>query len=1318
MMQTSRVARRFLRALKTSAAVSGILLSLALGTSLHASRNSPAQKKAYLVATSHLDTQWRWTIQTTIRDYIPNTLRGNLALLERYPEYVFNFEGAFRYMLAKEYYPQEYARMADYIRAGRWHVTGSGVDACDVNIPSPESLIRQVLYGNGFFKKEFGKSSCDLFLPDCFGFGYALPSIAKHCGLVGFSTQKLTWGSSVGIPFDIGLWQGVDGNTLIAALDPGAYVSDLIQDQSRDSVVERAIDRQYQRSGLAAAYRYYGTGDVGGAPSEGSVKWLEKSLHSDGPITVVSAAADQLYRELSPAQQQALPRYNGELLMSTHGTGCYTSQAAMKRWNRKNELLANAAERAAVVADWFGAARYPKEKLNDAWVRFLWHQFHDDLTGTSIPEAYEFSWNDEIISANQFAAVLEHSVAAASRGLDTQVVGRPIVVYNPLSYDRQDVVEITVPREGMKSYARIFDRSREVPSQVLSVTPTSLRMIFLARTPSVGFKVYSLRYSDTPYPEATDLHISASRLENKRYRLTLNAQGQVVSVRDKKANRELLSAPLHLQLLNNTSIEWPAWEVMYKDLSVPPRATVDSPAQVTVVENGPVRVCLRITQKKDSSTFIQNISLAAGEAGDRILFSLAVNWNTRGTLLKAAFPLSVRNDQATYDLGVGAIARPTNSEKLYEVPAQQWADLTDARGEYGVAVFNDCKYGWDKPEDHTLRLSLLHTPTTGSGFQDQSAQDLGFHQMTFGLMGHVGSWQQSGVVQQAGSLNQPLLAFLVGRHSGCANELSFVSLDTDQIIIHAIKQAEASDEIVVRLCESSGRPAEQAALKFFAPVQSARELNGSEEVIAPLKVQQGGLRLTFAPYQLRTIAVRLAAPPRAVEPVLCQPLVLSYNLDAFSSNEDRSDGDLDGNGVCCPSELISDTVHCEEVAFKMGSTAPGSLNALACHGQTLRLPFSDCNRVHLLAASRREDVSCTLLVGGQPHEWKVQSFRGNIGQWDSRLADGTVTEIGRLNGVEVETFSLTPGFIKTDRIAWVGTHAHTPDNDVPYKFCCLYRYDFPLPDGVRSITLPNQEAVVVFAVTCSREENGGTRALSPLFDRFPDNQVTIVSAENALCFVDKLLISLAASPSQKEVRYTLDGSEPGASSLLYQAPFFIDRTTLVKACAFDPLYNAGPVAAKRFFRSSLRPAVAAPDGDAGVCCSYYEGVWKWLPNFSQLSPIRTAVLSDFSLPDQVREDHFAVLFTAAINIPADGFYTFYTRSDDGSALWIDDVKVVDNDGSHGADEKAGLIGLAAGWHPITVLYFEDHGEQSLQVSYAGPGVPKQTIPAERLRQRP
>ena len=183
-------------------------------------------KTLYVVSTAHLDTQWNWTIQDTIRGHVPNTLRGNFAHFEKFPHYVFSFEGAFRYMLAKEYYPADYARLKGYVAKGRWAVAGSFVDACDVNIPSPESLIRQVLFGNGYFRREFGKTSRDVFLPDCFGFGYALPSIAAHCGVKGFSSQKLTWGCWTNIPFsNIGRWIGPDGASVVAVLQPGAYNS-------------------------------------------------------------------------------------------------------------------------------------------------------------------------------------------------------------------------------------------------------------------------------------------------------------------------------------------------------------------------------------------------------------------------------------------------------------------------------------------------------------------------------------------------------------------------------------------------------------------------------------------------------------------------------------------------------------------------------------------------------------------------------------------------------------------------------------------------------------------------------------------------------------------------------------------------------------------------------------------------------------------------------------------------------------------------------------------------------------------------------------
>ncbi|MGB0714554.1 MAG: hypothetical protein ACPGXK_01670, partial [Phycisphaerae bacterium] len=186
--------------------------------------SQPDNKALYCVGYAHLDTQWRWDFVTTIDEYIKATLDQNFERFESFPDYVFSFTGSVRYEMMKEYYPERYERLKQYIEDGRWFVSGSSVDEGDVNVPSSESIIRQILYGNLYFKREFGKVSSDFMLPDCFGFPASLPTLFSHCGLIGFSTQKLTWGSAVGIPFKVGVWEGPDGNGIISALDPGPYV--------------------------------------------------------------------------------------------------------------------------------------------------------------------------------------------------------------------------------------------------------------------------------------------------------------------------------------------------------------------------------------------------------------------------------------------------------------------------------------------------------------------------------------------------------------------------------------------------------------------------------------------------------------------------------------------------------------------------------------------------------------------------------------------------------------------------------------------------------------------------------------------------------------------------------------------------------------------------------------------------------------------------------------------------------------------------------------------------------------------------------------
>jgi alpha-mannosidase len=948
-----------------------VLGSYAIGNAqVEKASGNGKERNLYVVASSHLDTQWRWTIQKTINEYIPATFRDNFKLFKVFPNYVFSFEGAFRYMLLKEYYPEEYEQLKPYVADGRWRVAGSWVDAVDVNVPSAESLVRHVLYGNGYFKQEFGKTSRDVFLPDCFGFGYALPSIASHCGIECFSTQKLSWGSSVGIPFDIGVWEGVDGSSLIAALNPGAYVSRVRDDLSRDSAWLSTIDNQGETSGLYAGFKYFGTGDIGGAPDSTSVSWVDLSMESDGPIDVKSIGSDDLAGIITPTERDKLPRYKGELLMTRHGIGCYTSQAALKRWNRKNEMLADAAERASVIAHLLGSIDYPRETLKETWIRFLWHQFHDDLTGTSIPEAYEFSWNDEILCLNRFAAILENAVEATAPALDTRVIGIPLVVFNPLSIARQDIVEATVIFDMKTPEAvRVYDPDgKEVPSQVAEDLGDSLRILFLASVPSVGYAVYDVRPSNESCELNTGMHVTMSTLENNRYRVRIDENGDVASIVDKAGERELLKAPVRLELLYDKPDNWAAWEIDYDEIMSEPRAVVGENVGIRIVEDGPARVAVEVIRTTDNSIFRQTIRLSAGLAGDRLEFDTDVDWYERGTLLKAAFELTTSSDNVTYDLGLGCIERGVNTPELYEVPGHQWADMTGVDGDYGIAILNDCKYGWDHPDRETLRLTLIHTPgvpENWSWIDDQRSQDNGHHKFTYAICGHRGDWRDGGIQWQAVRLNQPLLAFQTSGHAGELGKVfSLVEISsTDmtgevpspdpqpQIAVKAVKLAEDSDQIVIRLQELLGKPADDLQLHFARPVASVREVNGAEEPLGDVEVSDGVLTMSFTPYQPRAFAVVFELKKRRMQWNVCQPLQVPFNLDGISTDDDRTDGDFDGTGNTLSGDLLPDALVYQDIPFVFGPKNSGVSNTVSCRGQMVTLPPGTFNRLYVMATA-------------------------------------------------------------------------------------------------------------------------------------------------------------------------------------------------------------------------------------------------------------------------------------------------------------------------------------------------------------------------------
>ncbi|MDD4644854.1 MAG: glycoside hydrolase family 38 C-terminal domain-containing protein, partial [Bacteroidales bacterium] len=1191
--------------------ISVIGLSALCGQAWSQDGSSPKNKALHVVGTAHFDTQWQWTIQTSINEYLPNTFNDNFKLFEKYPDYKFSFEGAIKYMLMKEYYPEAYQRVKEYIAGGQWNICGSSLDATDVNIPSPESVIRTILIGQNYYKKEFGVKSYDIFLPDCFGFGYALPTIMHHCGLTGFSTQKLTWGAPFGVPFDIGTWTGVDGSRVFAGLNAGSYGAHLRGDLSKDEKWNATVDKTGQKSGIYLGYRYFGTGDVGGAPEDSSVYYLEKAIHSDGPLKVISAPADLMARQMTSEQLDKLPQFNGELLTSPHGNGCYSSQAAMKLLNRKNEILADAAERSSIMSSWLGSTYYPKSTLQEAWIRFLWHQFHDDLTGTSLAEVYRFSWNDELLSQNQFAGVLENSAGGIIRGLDTRTGGIPVVIYNPLSIDREDLVEANVELPGQFTEVRVYDETgKEVPAQVINMNGRTAKVIIAAHCLPVSYQVYDVVPSAKACTIATGLSVKKNQLENNRYKVVIDKNGDVSSIFDKQAKRELLKSPIRLEMLDDKSVSWPAWEIMYEAVTKAPRTCFDRPV-ISITENGPARISLCVVRIKDGSELKQYISLAAGAAGDRVEFSNELEWNTQGTLLKAAFPLAVTNPQATYDLGIGTIKRDNNQKKLYEVPAQQWADLTNTDNSYGVTVMSDYKLGWDKPADNQIRLTLVHTPATGRGYMDQATNDIGFHNFSYAIGGHKGDWREGGSQWAATRLNQPLVAFNAPKHEGSLGKsFSMLKVSNSQVAVKALKQAELTEEVVVRVQELFGKDAKKVKVTFPTGIISAREVNGIEETIGKAIVENGQLVFDMKSYEPKTFALTIDKPTNTLSKKTSQWLALNYDIDGISYDADRTDGDFDGKGNTFPAELWMPEIVANDVVFKMGSAADGQKNFVSAKGQVVNLPEGKFNTVYILASSADGDINAEFKVDGKPVKVNIPYYSGNIGQWDNRDLSRGFKQSVRINGVvHPRPIATLPAFIKHVPVGYIATHRHlgkTNENEA-YIFGYLFTVAIHVPAGAKTLQLPDMKGLRIAAVTVSDDAN-----------------------------------RLSKPAAQISVDFSRDLAKAKAVAAKINEPVSFEGVKAMPASKSDV--------------AGLKP---------GLKWAYYEGRWRRLPDWSKLTPLKTGTSMTPELPVNHAPEFFGVVYDGYINVPADGNYTFYTTSDDGSSLMIDDVLITDNDGAHG-----------------------------------------------------
>ncbi len=1124
----------------------------------------------YVVPYAHLDTQWHWEFPQVISEYLLKTFRVNFYYFGKYPHYIFNWTGANRYRLMKEYFPADYARMRREVAAGRWFPAGSSVEENDVNLPSAESIFRQILCGNTFFREEFGKASSEYMLPDCFGFPASLPSILAHAGLKGFSTQKLSahWNpaptaggpgspeqTTEGIPFNVGLWEGPDGKTVIAALNPGSYVGGIRRDISQplagppanedDLDWVKRIDIDGRATGVFADYHYVGTGDIGGAPDEETIRLLEAMVtHSEavppppgfdpkttspppagkpvrfgeGPVHIVASAANQMFDDIAPSMTGRMPRYKGDLELINHSAGSLTSQAYHKRWNRKNEILADAAEKASVAAAWMGGRAYPHRRLNDAWFLVLSGQFHDVAAGTATPRAYEFAWNDDVIALNQFAGVLTSAVQAVASTMDTNVEGIPCVVSNQLDRDREDVVEATVAFSAdVPSVVRVVGPDgKEVPSQI-----SGGKVLFVAKTPSVGFAVYDVQPGRTSGVES-ELRVSENSLENHRYRVRLNAAGDVSSIFDKRLERELLSAPTRHAISTDAPRQLPAWNMDFDQEQAEPRAYVGGPAKIRVVENGPARVALEVTRETEASQFVQTVRLSAGDGGNRVEFFDHIDWRTAAANLKAVFPLAAANANATYNWELGTIERPTATERQFEVGSHHWIDLTDASGSYGATLLTDVKNGSDKRDDRTVRLTLLRTPGGGSDptvrrDSFQLRQDSGHHEVLYGVAGHAGDWRSGGTDWQAYRLSTPLVAFVTGKHDGSLGKsFSLMGTSTAQVRVLALKSAEQSDETIVRLVELQGKSANDVAIRFARPIAAAREIDAQEQHVGPADIRNGALQTSFAPYQPRTFALRLSAAPAQARGIKSTSVTLDCDL-AVASNDDTPCAEgFNEKGDALPAEMLPASLRFNGVLFHLAPSWTGKPNAVRARSQSIELPRGDFNRVYVLAASANGDQKAVFSVGGRRTNVNVQHWNGFIGQWDATIwkpRPETVT-VNEPNGArqvplrkdwavsayhaqwDIEDrgspywlprypedyLGLVPGYIKRADLAWYASHHHTHEGlNQPYEYSYLFAYALDLEPGASTLTLPDNDKIRILAVSVVNEEPPVIPA-QPLYD--------------------------------------------------------------------------------------------------------------------------------------------------------------------------------------------------------------------------------------------
>ncbi|MDO3410305.1 alpha-mannosidase [Saccharibacillus sp. CPCC 101409] len=814
-----------------------------------------AEGLEHMVGQSHIDIAWLWPVRETVRK-ASRTFSSVDTLMREYPGYIYTQSQPILFDFIKKNDPELYERVKARIEEGRWELVGGMWVEPDLNIPSGESLMRQMLYGQRFYREEFGRISKIEWLPDTFGYCASLPQILKHGGVEYFMTTKLNWNDTNVFPFDLFHWVGIDGTPILSYLNHG------VNEHTHPKDIHEHWQSYRQKDKHAEQMLLYGHGDGGGGVTREMLEYIDRAELMVGQPGSKYSTAAEFFDGISAANPQ-LPSWRGDLYLELH-RGTYTTHAYNKRANRKAEILYReaelwnvlAADAASDVHDGYGEAL---ERLHKGWKLILLNQFHDIIPGSAITETYQTSDAEYAEVFEEGRRGLDIGVQALAEQVNTEGEGTPYIVFNGLGWNRSAAVRIE-NAAGQAAYGpngELLETDYDAESGELTV--------FVPQIPALGYTTIRLHSESAEssqgageaQPAGTESGRSAQAgdagfpdvWETPHYTVRFNERGEIVSLLDKEARREVVKpgeAVNVFQFFHDRPTEWDAWDVDPRFEQQP--AGKAELLERKVVASGGVRDVLRFRWKLNESTIEQDVIFYKHDR--RIDFKTHVSWHEAHKLLKVSFPVDVLAEKATYEIPFGSLERATHrntswEQAQFEVCGHRFADVSESG--YGVSLLNDCKYGYDIHES-TIRLSLLRAPK----WPDTQA-DLGEHDFTYSLYPHSGDWRSAGTVQAAAALNQDLPVVRAASHAGALTaEASLIGFTGEHVVLDTVKPAEDGSGVVLRLYESAGGR-ESVTLNWPHPFDRAVLSGALEEDGEALASSGGEITLSFKPYEIKTV---------------------------------------------------------------------------------------------------------------------------------------------------------------------------------------------------------------------------------------------------------------------------------------------------------------------------------------------------------------------------------------------------------------------------------------------------------------------------------